>query len=197
MFTAINLEPFFNDLTEKHWAVLPTDRYLCEKLLQCALEHRQTGRFKTAQITAPVTHQSEAIRNDQTYWLEPTDNKLDGIELSTLKSLNQLTEDIKNYFRLPLKELECHYSIYEPGHYYRRHTDVTLKENRRLFSFVVYLNPEWQLGDGGQLVGYSGSDRIFSIVPRAGQMVIFKSEIEHEVLKTNRTRYALTGWMRR
>lgn len=197
MLTAIDLEPFFTDLAEKHWAVLPTDRSLCEKLLKCAFQHDEKGRFKPAQISTAISARSEAIRNDRTYWLDADKNELESVERSTLEGLRRLTDDMKEFFRLPLREFECHYAIYEPGHYYHRHTDITNKENRRIFSFALYLNPQWQRQDGGELVAYSDTEKIFTITPEAGQLVLFKSELEHEVIKTNRTRYSLTGWIRR
>ncbi|MGZ3690372.1 MAG: 2OG-Fe(II) oxygenase, partial [Pseudobdellovibrio sp.] len=38
---------------------------------------------------------------------------------------------------------------------------------------------------------------LFKLNPEIGQMLIFKSEVEHEVVPAHKTRYALTGWMRK
>jgi SM-20-related protein len=60
---------------------------------------------------------------------------------------------------------------------------------------VFYLNADWQEGNGGELVIYNGESGVSIIQPELGTLVLFLSEIEHEVLPTHRDRKSVTGWM--
>lgn len=157
------------------------------------------GHFRAAHISQDETGSTtqSTIRNDRTCWLDPARMALKSAEEATLNDLQSLIQKLKNELRLPLQEFECHYAIYEPGHFYRRHTDTTQRNNRRVISFVLYLNEDWLESDGGHLLAYQAGKNLFSVSPQAGQLVLFKSDIEHEVVTTRRTRYSLTGWMRR
>ena len=63
---------------------------------------------------------------------------------------------------------------------------------------VLYLNSDWQSGDGGELVicPDSGLEGIH-FLPSGGSLAVFFSEdFPHEVLETTRTRYSIAGWFR-
>jgi SM-20-related protein len=192
VFAAINLQHYFSDLTNASWSIIPVELKITEELLQTA--KKKESLFKKAGINHTESQVSR-IRSDQIYWLD-TKNELDTCERRALKDLTYLQEELKNYFRAPVKEFECHYSIYEKGQFYARHRDTLKVNNKRIFSFVLYLNPSWSEADGGQIVGYENDRVLFKVQPLAGQLLLFKSELEHEVLPVQRTRYALTGWMR-
>lgn len=192
MFAAINLQHSFSELSEKSWAVLPIDIQLAQQL-QLSAQQKASG-FKAAGITQSALPVKE-IRNDKILWLEANTAE-SAQEKMILKILTTLKQQLREFFRVSLNEFECHYSIYESGQYYARHRDTLKNNNKRIFSFVMYLNPEWKDADGGQIVGYENESILFRVQPLAGQFLIFKSDVEHEVLPTFRTRYALTGWMR-
>lgn len=188
MFTANNLEPYFEKLSEKSWVILPVELSLAAELLVSA--QKKQSEFRPA-TTSRLLQPEPALRSDRILWLDEGNS-------GVLDALQKLKSDLRNYFRVGLESIECHYSVYEPGQFYVRHRDITEQQNRRIFSFVIYLNPEWGPQDGGHLVGYGPDETVlFNITPLAGQMILFKSELEHEVQKANRTRYALTGWIRR
>lgn len=192
MFTANNLDPYFEKLSEKSWVILPVDTSLAGQLLESA--KAKPSAFRPA-TTSRQNEPTPALRSDRIMWLEDHASKVDQ---KALDALEKLKSELREYFRVGLESIECHYSVYEPGQFYVRHRDTTAQQNRRVFSFVVYLNFDWQADDGGHLVGYDEHESVlFDITPQAGQMILFKSEIEHEVQKANRTRYALTGWIRR
>lgn len=68
-----------------------------------------------------------------------------------------------------------------------------------MLTTILYLNPGWQPGDGGELVIYTedGQNVLGTISPTFGTLVLFLSgEFPHEVLTSNRSRYSLTGWFR-
>ncbi len=192
MFAAIHLQHYFSELAEKSWAVIPIDQHLALSLQKSASQ--RSGSFRQAGIsesTSPV----QEIRNDKILWLDTSNSETEH-EKKTLESLLILQQELRNYFRIALNEFECHFSIYDPGQFYARHKDTVKNNNKRIFSFVIYLNPEWTEADGGQIVGYDGDRILFRVQPQAGQLLIFKSEVEHEVLPATRRRFALTGWIR-
>lgn len=107
---------------------------------------------------------------------------------------------------------------YAPGTRYIRHTDATASHapERRL-TLLLYLNPDWAPGDGGELrifaddIGVSRSDCLLrsapssddpppnniDVEPRGNRLLVFQSRsVPHEVLRTSDrlTRYSLTVW---
>lgn len=172
---------------------MPVDQIFAAKLQNSAKTKYEAQTFNAAGVSGEVAN----VRNDSTFWLDSDSESLTDTDKSVLRQLHGLSEQLKNYFRISLTEVECHYAVYEPGQFYKLHRDATQNSNKRVFSFVIYLNADWKQSDGGQLVGYENQKAVFSILPEIGQMILFKSDLEHEVLPTDRTRFALTGWLRR
>lgn len=92
-----------------------------------------------------------------------------------------------------------------------RHIDAqpprdTVTPIRRITA-LVYLNPDWEPGDGGCLRAYVPSARapvvdpgaheaIWDIDPKGGRLLLFQSDmLPHEVLPAASTRFSLTVWM--
>ena len=97
-----------------------------------------------------------------------------------------------------LEDFECHFALYPPGAFYRRHLDRFRDDDRRAVSAVFYLNQDWQPEDGGQLRMFLADDVEHDVQPQAGCLVVFLSgEVPHEVLPAGRERLSLTGWFRR
>ena len=193
MFTANDLSANFEDLTEKHWTILSIDHNFAVNLLAAAQNHESSFRPAT---TSTSLSSLKDIRSDQIYWLEENKSPISEIENSALKALHDLRTQLQNYFRISLTHLETHFAIYNKGEKYVRHRDTTSMNNRRVFSFVIYLNHDWAEKDGGQLVGYKEDLILFRVQPTIGQMILFRSDLEHEVLVAHKKRYSLTGWMR-
>ena len=95
------------------------------------------------------------------------------------------------------------------GSTYPLHVDNTLgvtgspQDDSRKLTCIVYLNPDYEPGDGGELRLLLLNKECLDLTPRGGRMVIFWSdEIPHEVLPTKPDsqeecfdRYALTIWL--
>ncbi len=91
---------------------------------------------------------------------------------------------------------EFHYTLYPVGSFYKRHLDQFRNNDSRKYSMIMYLNDDWQLQDGGELCIYHSSS-LQNIAPENGKSVFFKSsELEHEVLVTNKPRMSITGWLK-
>ena len=102
---------------------------------------------------------------------------------------------------------EVVYAYYPVGGYYRRHLDAepdTISHWRK-YSFLLYLQENWQAGHGGQLRIYrdGGKDHapagalpnFTDVNPVGGTLVVFRSDLlPHEVLRTHVERVAVVGW---
>jgi len=136
-----------------------------------------------------------AVRGDVIRWLDQ-DEDADQAYLALMEGLRV---GLNEQLYLGLHDYECHYAIYAAGSVYQRHLDALRGQKNRLLSTVVYLNHEWSLADGGELVLYRGSDQsaIARILPRPGMMVLFLSEdFPHEVLAARKSRHSIAGWFR-
>ena len=193
MFSTNDLEQLMQKVDEQGWGILSLPQSFCQSLLQRFNEVEFSGLLKKADVTK--NDQPQEIRNDFTYWLDSQQSAAEG-ELFVLLQL--LRDRIKNYFRIPLNDLECHFALYPAGHYYKKHVDQTATNNKRFFSFVIYLNSEWSATDGGQLVGFDAETAkpLFTLLPEAGKMVIFRSDIPHEVEVCHKPRKSIAGWLR-
>jgi SM-20-related protein len=108
------------------------------------------------------------------------------------------------------------------GGYYRKHLDALNAGSRsREFSFILYLNNEWEPAHGGHLrvfLDYDSEEtrsvlpdhskrldafhasnlNYIDVPPLAGTMVLFKSDtVPHEVRPTSQKRIAIVGWFNR
>jgi SM-20-related protein len=136
----------------------------------------------------------KAVRRDQVYWLaEKGENK----DESEFLNLIQLFMDYlnSNCFTA-LNSFECHYALYQPGAFYKRHLDQFRQDDSRKFSLICYLNENWKLMDGGELSLFLAEGEK-QIAPIGGRLVCFESgKIEHEVKETQRERLSITGWLK-
>ncbi|QXH51790.1 2OG-Fe(II) oxygenase [Pseudomonas fakonensis] len=137
----------------------------------------------------------EAIRGDQIQWLDPGESAPCDQYLGAMDSLRQA---INQGLFLGLEDFECHFALYPPGAFYRRHLDRFRDDDRRMVSAVYYLNENWQPADGGQLRMFLAGEQVHDVQPVAGTLVVFLSgDVPHEVLAAGRERLSLTGWFRR
>ena len=100
-----------------------------------------------------------------------------------------------NFF-LSLDSIESHYAFYPVGGHYSAHRDRLRNDDARLISVVFYLNDHWDTSDGGQLILYPEHQETLEIFPKANRMVIFDSQILHEVIITKQPRYSIASWLK-
>lgn len=138
----------------------------------------------------------KSIRRDKTHWL----SRASAPQSAYLDLMEELRLILNQSLFMGLFDYEAHYSAYETGAYYKRHVDAFKGAKNRLLSTVLYLNEDWQEGDGGKLAIYK--DRashmpMAQIAPEGGTLVVFLSEdIPHEVLPAQQDRYSIAGWFR-
>lgn len=196
------LAQYFNALATQleTTGIAVVDNILPEQILKELLsdfkEMHQDGQFHRAHIGHGVTEtRISEVRGDSIKWLER--KSLTEAQAIYFGFLDALRDELSAYFRIALPWHECHLAAYPPGSFYARHLDQFRETNNRIFSAILYLNPNWVIGNGGELRYYL-NDIGFNIEPLMGRFVCFRSDlIEHEVLKANVYRYSITGWLRR
>jgi len=109
--------------------------------------------------------------------------------------IEELMERLKRELFLSLQGYEFHFALYPPGGFYKSHLDQFGARSNRMISFIIYLNENWQSGDGGELRIHKHDQKI-DIEPLMNRTVLFRSDcILHEVLSATKPRRSLTGWL--
>ncbi|KAF9434699.1 hypothetical protein BGZ76_007585 [Entomortierella beljakovae] len=149
-------------------------------------------------------------RGDYTIWVSPGSKFLD-----QSPALNQcidwfskkLHEDLIKLVNLH-GQAEYQLAYYPPdSSHYERHrdsfptNDPEDKDQRRITA-IVYFNPDWTQGDGGELRVFDKGmgdeeEKQIDIAPNAGRCVLFLSGVmDHAVMPSFKERVALTSWYR-
>lgn len=143
---------------------------------------------------AEVKDKAQKMRSDQIYWLDKKHNN--PFENEFLQQAEDFIACLNKTCYAGINAYEFHYAVYEEGSFYKRHKDQFKNNSHRKFSLITYLNDDWQLNDGGQLQVYL-NDGMQQIQPHSQTAVLFKSdETEHEVIKANRSRMSISGWLK-
>lgn len=192
-------ESIAQQLLSRHIAV--EDRVLegnvLDALLREALGEYEEGRFREAGVgKGPERQRISEIRGDEVRWLGR--ENATAAQAAYWTFLDGLRTYLSEFFRIHLERTELHFAIYPKGAFYTRHLDQFRDFSNRIFSVILYLNPDWKPGDGGELRVYHNGESHTDFAPLHGRLVCFRSDtVEHEVLGTVKTRVSLTGWMRR
>ena len=187
-----------DDLAERGWSLQRS--FLPQALtLELAAECRRRdaeGALAPAAIgRGEAMEIREGIRGDHILWLEAGQSAVCDHYLALMDELRQ---SLNQSLFLGLEEFECHFALYPPGAFYKRHLDRFRDDDSRCLTVVTYLNANWQEGDGGALRMYFPDGSQMDIPPLAGSLAVFLSgDFPHEVLATHTDRLSLTGWFRR
>ncbi|MCJ0972244.1 2OG-Fe(II) oxygenase [Pseudomonas sp. PS1] len=194
----MQFDTIIDDLAERGWSL--QRRFLTSDLtLDLAAECRRRearGALAPAGIgRGEAVAVREGIRGDQIQWIEPGQSALcDGY----LAQMDALRQALNQALFLGLEEFECHFALYPPGAFYQTHLDRFRDDDSRCVTTVLYLNPDWQPGDGGELRMHFADGTQLDIPPLGGDLVVFLSgDFPHEVRVTHADRLSLTGWFRR
>ena len=184
------------------WAAMPGCVALADSLrLRAECETAcENGGFRRAGVGRGGSLEvREDIRRDEVMWLRPGEFSVEQeIYLVWLESLRLA---LNRRFFLGLFEFEGHFAIYPEGAFYKPHLDRHAGTSDRVVTVILYLNPDWRPGDGGELklwttVGEKAG--AFELIePRLGTLVCFLAgDFWHEVLPAKKTRMSITGWFR-
>lgn len=140
-----------------------------------------------------VSHNT-LVRSDRIFWLDRNHNNQP--ENDFFELMDAFVSHLNSTCYTGITGYEFHYTLYEKGSFYKKHLDQFRSNNSRQYSMIMYLNSDWQENDGGELCIHQG-DASQNISPTNGKSVFFKSsELEHEVLVTNKPRMSITGWLK-
>lgn len=187
---------WMNELATEDYLVV--DNFISNHLfdkVQCYFQERlDESKFSKAAIGSEKNRQIESsVRGDFIYWLD----KESDIELAELfKLFDDALLNLRQQLFLSLSDYEFHFALYPPKTHYDKHVDQFHGKRNRVISMLIYLNEEWQPGDGGELKIYGSEEKTTLIEPLAKRLVMFKSDtVEHEVLLTQTSRKSITGWL--
>ena len=190
-------EGIAESIVAKGYGVFPMA--LPEELVGALSEHvraMSSEQFKQAGVGRDQRHTvDDLVRSDEVCWISD-DFDAGG---AWLEWSAQLQTFLNRRLFLGLFSFESHFAHYASGDFYKMHRDAFKGESNRVLSIVVYLNPNWQPEDGGELViqlSESAQD-IVKVIPDFGTVVVFLSEeFPHEVLPARCDRYSIAGWFR-
>lgn len=157
------------------------------------IKHRENTMSPARIGSLDQKSKQTSIRSDSILWIEPEN---DPVFKVWNQKINEITESFKENFYLAIKGSEFHFAHYTQGSFYARHIDQPKSSHNRIISVVHYLNPEWNSAWGGQIVLYPENQNPVQIEPKSPTTLFFQShKLAHEVLKTKKDRFTLTGWL--
>ncbi|SFX29513.1 2OG-Fe(II) oxygenase [Marinospirillum alkaliphilum] len=194
----ICFDQLLDALVEKRWFV--AEHYLpealCTDLLADLQQLHQAAQLSPAGVGRGQEHLlNENIRGDYTHWLDGSTPA----QQAYLAIMRELKDTLNRELFLGLFEYECHYAFYPPGAFYQKHLDSFRGRSNRKVTTVLYLNPDWQPADAGEMRVYHPDTGLplLDVPPRSGTLVCFLSEeIPHEALPTTANRASIAGWFR-
>ncbi|MDE2420367.1 MAG: 2OG-Fe(II) oxygenase [Gammaproteobacteria bacterium] len=174
---------------------LPQDLY--HQLVQAS---QDPAHYQAAKIT--TGGRLETVRSDSTRWIDHQDE----VGRQYLAVLQGVGEVLNQSLYLGIRSVEAHYAQYQIGQFYAQHSDNAKGSNIRAISTVLYLNSPmddlpvnniWQAEWGGQLRLEDLHQSKHDILPLANRLVVFQSDLPHEVLPATQVRRSIAGWLRR
>lgn len=179
---------------------LPQDLYA--QLVQAS---QDDAHYQAAKISVGGRH--ETVRSDSTRWIDEHDE----VGKYYLAALHGLGRVLNQFLYLGIRSVEAHYAQYQIGQFYAQHCDNAKGSDVRAISTVLYLNSDlsnaksdaletqqfWQASWGGALRLNDQHDVSHEILPIANRLVVFQSDLPHEVLPATQVRRSIAGWLRR
>ncbi len=157
-----------------------------------------SGLLRPAAVgRGPGLHIRQEIRGDHILWLDPADATVH--QALYLAWLELLRLALNQRFFLGLFHFEGRFARYPAGAFYKPHLDRPTGTSQRIVTAILYLNPDWQPGDGGELKLWTTPGEktgpFILIQPRLGTLVTFlAADYWHEVLPALKPRLSITGW---
>jgi SM-20-related protein len=156
------------------------------------IQHKDTVSLCLGKRRDPKRLKNLFIHRDERAWIKGKTMA----EKLWLTWATSLKDFLNQQLDLSLFSYEGYFSHYSPGGFCQKHNGASNKEKSRQLSMITYLNPEWNMGYGGQLIicPQSSPDKIISVSPEISTLVVFMSEqCFHSVLPTWRDQYSIFG----
>ncbi|WP_434353605.1 2OG-Fe(II) oxygenase [Psychrobacter sp. HD31] len=147
--------------------------------------------YKAANLTQG--QRLDNIRGDKTHWITNQDQA----GLGYLKAIESLARFANRTLYTGIRNCEAHYACYPAGFGYQWHSDNPQNRDERVLSAVFYLNDHWQEKDGGAIEVVDKTGTHHTLLPQANRLVVFDSNLMHQVQIAHRERFSIATWMRR
>lgn len=190
--------------------ISPTQVKLLKRDVAHLAEH---GQFNVAGVGDSSTNRvaTDVRRCEQSFLFPKIKYEASGTPDSR-KMLYPLLDDLREKLASNTGEAleplltEGAYMSYPNGGFYRRHIDsyANTPQALRKYSYLIYCNEGWTPEDGGCLrihldgggeeAPAGAAPAYVDVEPRAGTLVVFRSDVPHEVLETSAERLAIAGW---
>lgn len=159
------------------------------------VQNLQTESGFVAYKKASLTHGETLahIRGDHIRWIDDTCPY--GAYYS--EQLLALGKWFNRILFTTIRQVESHYACYPVGFGYDWHKDNPKGRDERVFSAVYYLNDDWKDSDGGAICLVDKMGKNQTLLPKANRLVVFDSNLLHQVAITHRIRYSIASWLRR
>lgn len=184
-----NIHQIIEDLDEHGFSII--DHAYPQKYVQALVEEctSHLNLFRDAAVQSGVISH---IRSDHILWIN---DELD-IAQQHIETLEKIAQLLNQNFYLGIKEVEAHFACYNAGEYYALHRDNPQKKNDRVISTVYYLHENWQDDWGGKLRLQDKNEQWHTIQPNPNRIVLFQSDLLHEVIQAKHQRLSITAWLR-
>lgn len=178
-----------DQLVDDGWTII--DEVFESKALLALQAESGFIKYRDAQLTAGM--RVSDIRGDKIRWI--TQDFFAGYYY--LQSINQLASVLNRSLFAGIRHSEAHYACYPVSFGYQWHSDNPTGRDERIISAVFYLNDEWEVSDGGALEMIDNDGKHHKVMPVANRLVVFDSNLQHQVQIAHRQRYSIATWMRR
>ncbi|STZ10209.1 Predicted proline hydroxylase [Moraxella caviae] len=144
---------------------------------------------------AHLTHgeRDTSIRGDSIRWIDESCP----VGMAYLSAIDELGRYFNQTLFAGIRSSEAHYACYPAGFGYKWHTDNPAGRDERVISAVFYLNDDWTDADGGQITVVDKLGETVQLTPKLNRLVIFDSNLRHQVEITQRRRFSIATWLRR
>lgn len=133
------------------------------------------------------------IRGDSTRWIDDTCP----VGMQYLQAIEGLGQFFNQTLYAGIRQSEAHYACYPAGFGYQWHSDNPVGRDERVLSAVFYLNEHWGEQDGGAILVIDKHGRQQTLTPQGNRLVVFDSDLQHQVDITHRVRFSIATWLRR
>lgn len=133
------------------------------------------------------------IRGDSIRWIDESCP----VGLAYLGAIGGLGRYFNATLYTGIRSSEAHYACYPAGFGYQWHSDNPKGRDERVISTVFYLNDNWMADYGGTITVVDKTGETIQLLPQLNRLVVFDSNLLHQVEITNRTRFSIATWLRR
>ncbi len=183
------IEPHLDDFIQTGTLVL--DDVFCQDCLT-ALQ-KESGFIDYKEATLTKGERETTIRGDNIRWID----EYCPMGMAYLNAIDGLGKYFNQTLYAGIKSVEAHYAYYPVGFGYQWHKDNPVGRDERIISAVYYLNDDWDVDDGGQISVIDKNQTPSQLLPKANRLVIFDSNLLHQVEITHKIRYSIATWLRR